>query len=187
MGISYSPIETRAHALLLAVEGNDRIHIPVVIGSQESQAIAVRIEGVRLDRPMTADLFCSFAQAFGVRTVEIFIYKFEDGIYSSEITFSDGNRTVVLDSRTSDAIAIAMRTGAPIYTTQAIVDEVGIEIIEGGMADADSDSESVTADTEENLSLEELRARLATLIENEDYEEAGRISEIIKRREADEK
>lgn len=74
---------------------------------------------------MTHDLFMSFAHAFGVKLTEVFIYKFEDGIFSSELTFSDGERQVVLDSRTSDAIAIAMRTKAPIYTTRAILDETG--------------------------------------------------------------
>lgn len=139
MGLSYSPLRNGAFGLLLAVEGDSPIRIPVVIGAPEAQSIAILLERVASPRPMTHDLFCSFAHAFGVRLREVFIYKFEDGIYSAEMTFSDGERTVVLDARTSDAVAVAMRTGAPIYTTQAIVDECGIELEEIHNDDTDTD------------------------------------------------
>ena len=118
MGLSYSQIQTGAYALILAQVGGP-IRIPVVIGAAEAQSIALKMESITPPRPMTHDLFVSFAHAFGVKLTEVFIYKFEDGIFSSELTFSDGERTISIDSRTSDAIAIAMRTGAPIYTTKA--------------------------------------------------------------------
>ena len=86
------------------------------------------MEGIIPPRPLTHDLFVSFAHAFGVKLVEVYIYKFEDGIFYSELTFSDGNRTVQLDARTSDAIAIAMRTHTPIYTTAEVVNETGFII-----------------------------------------------------------
>lgn len=200
MGISYSPMQNGAFALLLAVEGDSKIRIPVVIGGAEAQSIAIRLERVRPPRPLTHDLFCSFAHAFGVKLIDVFIYKFEDGIYSSELTFSDGNRTICLDARTSDAIAIAMRADAPIYTTQAIVDETGIELEE---VEVDSDRlhpEEVSADensddTDDNtddfvgddsdlseLTINELQEKLAECIESENYEMAARISEVIKQR-----
>lgn len=200
MGISYSPMQNGAFALLLAVEGDSKIRIPVVIGGAEAQSIAIRLERVRPPRPLTHDLFCSFAHAFGVKLIDVFIYKFEDGIYSSELTFSDGNRTICLDARTSDAIAIAMRADAPIYTTQAIVDETGIELEE---VEVDSDRlhpEEVSADvntddtddiTEDfigddsdlsELTIDELQEKLAECIESENYEMAARISEVIKQR-----
>ncbi len=200
MGISYSPMQNGAFALLLAVEGDSKIRIPVVIGGAEAQSIAIRLERVRPPRPLTHDLFCSFAHAFGVKLIDVFIYKFEDGIYSSELTFSDGNRTICLDARTSDAIAIAMRADAPIYTTQAIVDETGIELEE---VEVDSDRlhpEEVSADEntddtdditddfigdDSDLSertIDELQEKLAECIESENYEMAARISEVIKQR-----
>jgi bifunctional DNase/RNase len=125
-----------------------------------------------------------------VQLKEVFIYKFEDGIYSSELTFTDGERTIGLDARTSDAIAIAMRAGAPIYTTQAIVDETGIELEE---VEIDTDAlhpeetpadEAVSTESEkaEDMSTGELEKRLAQLIEEENYEEAARVSAIIKQR-----
>lgn len=130
IGLSYSPMKSGAFALLLGVRGNKRLRIPVVIGAPEAQSIALYIESIHAPRPMTHDLFSTFAHAFGIELKEVFIYKFEDGIYSSELTFTNGETTVQLDSRTSDAVAIAMRTDAPIYTTREIVDECGIIITE---------------------------------------------------------
>ena len=127
MGISYSQIQAGAYALILAQVGGP-FRIPVVIGAAEAQSIALKMEGINPPRPMTHDLFVSFAHAFGVKLREVFIYKFEDGIFSSELTFSDGERTVTIDSRTSDGIAIAMRTNAPIYTTHEILNETGFEM-----------------------------------------------------------
>ena len=202
LGISYSQIQSGAYALILAQVGGP-YRIPVVIGSAEAQSIALRMESITPPRPMTHDLFVSFAHAFGVKLVDVFIYRFEDGIFSSELTFSDGQRSVKIDSRTSDAIAIAMRTGAPIFTTQEIIDETGFLMEEenvGDMADEDeaaaanaptfSDSdESESADRGmssapriENYTVEELERTLAYLIAQEKYEEASIVNEILKRK-----
>ena len=140
MGLSYSPMQSGAFALLLAVDGDSPVRIPVVIGAPEAQSIAATLEGVSSPRPMTHDLFVTFARSFGIKLTEVFIYKFEDGIYSSEMTFTDGEHQVVLDARTSDAVSIAMRSGAPVYTTQAIVDECGIVLEEVNQESGDGDS-----------------------------------------------
>lgn len=188
MGLSYSQIQTGAYALILAQVGGP-IRIPVVIGAAEAQSIALKMESITPPRPMTHDLFVSFAHAFGVKLTEVFIYKFEDGIFSSELTFSDGERTVSIDSRTSDAIAIAMRTGAPIYTTRTILDETGFEMEiteeapDDGAATADEpDGDGHSEPKLENYAVEELEKTLARLIEREEYEEAARVSEILKRK-----
>ncbi|MDE5805691.1 MAG: bifunctional nuclease family protein, partial [Paramuribaculum sp.] len=140
LGLSYSQIQSGAYALILAQVGGP-YRIPVVIGAAEAQSIALRMENVTPPRPMTHDLFVSFAHAFGVKLVEVFIYRFEDGIFSSELTFTDGERSVSIDSRTSDAIAIAMRTGAPIFTTPEIIEETGFVMNnpDGTAADSDND------------------------------------------------
>lgn len=188
MGLSYSQIQAGAYALILAQVGGP-YRIPVVIGAAEAQSIALKMESITPPRPMTHDIFVSFAHAFGVKLEEVFIYKFEDGIFSSEMTFSDGERTVTIDSRTSDAIAIAMRTGAPIFTTPEILDETGfeMEIKEEGDGDNEPDSEedTMTANREprlENYAIEELEKTLQKLIEREEYEEAARVADIIKRK-----
>ncbi len=204
LGISYSQIQSGAYALILAqVDGPYRI--PVVIGAAEAQSIALRLESIVPPRPMTHDLFVSFAHAFGVKLKEVFIYKFEDGIFSSELTFTDGDRTVVIDSRTSDAIAIAMRTHAPIYTTPEILDETGFLMeTHGDDTDDTDDSEETSqsgnvrrmsgfdlpADVEtepryENYTVEELERTLQRLIDNENYEEAARVAEILRNKKND--
>lgn len=192
MGISYSQIQNGAYALILAqVDGPYRI--PVVIGAPEAQSIALRMESITPPRPMTHDLFVSFAHAFGVKLQEVFIYKFEDGIFSSELTFTDGERQVVIDSRTSDAIAIAMRTSAPIYTTPEILDETGF-IMEIQPDDDETsapstakeeESDTISAPRLENYAIEELERTLDKLIAEERYEEAAEVSEILKRKRSD--
>ena len=200
LGLSYSQIQNGAYALILSqVDGP--IRIPVVIGAGEAQAIAIKMEGIVTPRPMTHDLFTSLGHAFGIELAEVFIYRFEDGVFYSELTFTDGERTVTLDSRTSDAVAIAMRTGAPIYTTRKILLETGfeMEISDGSKSSGSSDESgeftnddsSATAAPRgprlENYTLEELRRTLAKLIEKEEYEEASKVSEIIRRKEQEQK
>ncbi len=186
LGISYSQIQTGAYALILAqVDGPYRI--PIVIGASEAQSIAIRMESIIPPRPMTHDLFVSFAHGFGVQLKEVFIYKFEDGIFSSELTFSDQDRTIVLDSRTSDAIAIALRTKSPIYTTKKILDETGFLMEETGSSDTEDENmadepDITTRPKLENYAIEELERTLERLIEQENYEEAARVSEILKRK-----
>lgn len=197
LGISYSQIQSGAYALILAQIGGP-YRIPVVIGAAEAQSIALRMESITTPRPMTHDLFVSFAHAFGIKLREVFIYRFEDGIFSSELTFSDDERTIVIDSRTSDAIAIAMRTGAPIFTTPEILEETGFLLEESSQEDEDEaaaadapvfvEEKDDIADGEsapkiENYTVEELQKLLGRLIEQENYEEAARVNEIIKRKQ----
>lgn len=193
IGLSYNQLQSGAFALLLGEE-KGRLRIPVVIGAAEAQSIAIFMESVKPPRPMTHDLFTSFAHAFGIRLVEVFIYKFEDGVFYSELTFDDGERSIAIDARTSDAIAIAMRSHAPIWTTRAIIEETGFVIesdptVEDSASDVDSgedygidDAATVGDISPERYAVEELEKMLAKLIEAEDYEEAARISEIIKRK-----
>lgn len=188
MGLSYSQIQTGAYALILAQVGGP-YRIPVVIGAAEAQSIAIKMESITPPRPMTHDIFVSFAHAFGVKLIEVLIYRFEDGIFSSEMTFSDGDRTISIDSRTSDAIAIAMRTGAPIFTTPEILNGTGFEMELKEEGDTDDDSGQETLDEDcvrepklENYAVEELEKTLQKLIDREEYEEAARVAEILKRK-----
>lgn len=183
MGLSYSQLQSGAYALILA-QADGPYRIPVVIGAPEAQSIAIKMEGITPPRPMTHDLFTSFAHAFGVKLKEVFIYKFEDGIFCSELTFTDGERTVVLDSRTSDAIAIAIRTKSPIYTTRAILEKTGF-IMEGENAEEPDTlhEEPAPEPRIENYAVEELQRMLDRLIEQENYEEAARIKQLIDKKQ----
>ncbi|RXE71917.1 hypothetical protein ED352_02990 [Muribaculaceae bacterium Isolate-002 (NCI)] len=183
VGLTYSQIQSGAYALILGqIDGPYRI--PVVIGAPEAQSIAIELEGIIPPRPMTHDLFESFTHAFGIKLLQVYIYKFEDGIFYSELTFSDGDRQIVLDSRTSDAIAIAIRTKSPIYTTSEILTATGF-VLDSDTATlrSDSDDNAINAEPKiENYAIEELEALLAKHIDNEEYEEAAKIQNIINKK-----
>ncbi|MCH5219323.1 MAG: bifunctional nuclease family protein [Muribaculaceae bacterium] len=202
MGLSYTPMQDGAFALLLAPEDSNK-RIPVIIGAAEAQAIAIVLENINPRRPMTHDLFATLAHGFGIELKEVFIYSFEDGIFASEMTFSDGERQLTLDSRTSDAVAVALRTGAPIYTTRAIVEETGVELVEAEAEDDVDDNESdemdMNVDTQQaqddgtdesnyfDMDREALQEALDQAIANDDFEDAAIIQRILQERFPDAK
>lgn len=182
LGISYSQIQSGAYALILA-EVDGPMRLPVVVGGMEAQSIAIKLEGITPPRPMTHDLFVTLMQSYDIQLIDVYIYKFEDGIFSSELTFINNKGTEVrLDARTSDAIAIAMRTGIPIYTTRKILTETGfaMESLGSNTADVVDDIPEVdSARNNERSHLEALKAALAKAIEEEAYEEASRLQREI--------
>lgn len=180
LGITYAQIQKGAYALILAEEDGPR-RIPIVISSSEAQAIAMRLEHLVAPRPLTHDLFVSFAHSFGVRLVEVFIYKFDDGVFCSELLFDDGTRRICIDSRTSDAVAIAMRARAPIYTTEEIVREFGI-VFDETSSQAAAVKEK-RPDDWTDMDDEELQERLNQAVASEAYELASQIQQELKKRE----
>lgn len=163
IALSYARLKPSAFMLILA-QTDGPYHINMWIGEAEAHSIAIAMEGINPPRPLTHDLFTSFIHAFGIKLKEVFIYRVDEEIYSSELTFSDGERTITIDSRTSDGIAIAMRTGAPIYTTPEIIDEKGFLLdlssaVQDGEGEeeeeadddgADDDGESIDADSDDD-------------------------------------
>jgi len=199
-GLTNSQIQSGAYALILAEEEGIR-RIPIIVGTSEAQSIAIALERILPPRPLTHDLFASFAQSFGIRLREVFIYKFEDGVFYSELFFDDGVNQIRLDSRTSDAIAIALRTNSDIYTTPQIVEECGLVLEEAAVTE-DKEEEDLTAyslepediqdeeDMKKWLSLlddDELMERMEEAISNENYEYAKMYKDEIRRREEEEK
>lgn len=186
LGISYSQIQSGAYALILA-ETDGPMRLPVVVGGMEAQSIAIKLEGIIPPRPMTHDLFVSLMHAYGLQLIDVFIYKFEDGIFSSEITFINyDGKEVQLDARTSDAIAIAIRAGAPIYTTRGILTETGFTMEPVTQSEEDQSKQpnsgegnKQAARSDKKSRLESLRAALAKAIDEEAYEEASRITKKI--------
>lgn len=195
-GLTNSQIQSGAYALILAEEDGAR-RIPIIVGTSEAQSIAIALERITPPRPLTHDLFVTFAQAFGVQLREVFIYKFEDGVFYSELLFDDGVSQVRIDSRTSDAIAIALRIKCDIYTTPRIVNECGIVLEEASYPDDEEDDDYSLLDKEpedidneeelkEWLSLleeEELNERLAEAVSDENYEYAKMYKDEIRRRQ----
>lgn len=198
-GLTNSQIQSGAYALILAEEDGTR-RIPIIVGTSEAQSIAIALERIIPPRPLTHDLFVTFAQAFGIQLREVFIYKFEDGVFYSELLFDDGITQVRLDSRTSDAIAIALRVKCDIYTTEQIVVECGVVLEDAtSMGDRDEDEYSLLdkepeeIDDEEELKKwlslldeEELTERLEEAVSDENYEYAKMYKDEIRRREEEE-
>ena len=182
MGITYSQIQNGAYALVLAEENGDR-RIPIIIGTAEAQSIAIRLEHLTPPRPMTHDLFASFAQGFGIRLREVFVYHYEDGVFSSELLFDDGTRQIRIDSRTSDAIAIALRTQSPIYTTEKIISEAGIIFQEDPKEKKKEETKVSKHKHLDEYSTKELKERLEEAIRMEAYEKAALIQQELKKRE----
>lgn len=182
MGITYSQIQNGAYALVLAEENGDR-RIPIIIGTAEAQSIAIRLEHLTPPRPMTHDLFASFAQGFGIRLREVFVYHYEDGVFSSELLFDDGTRQIRIDSRTSDAIAIALRTQSPIYTTEKIINEAGIIFQEEPKEKKKEETKTVKRKHLNDYSTKELKERLEEAVRMEAYEKAALIQQELKKRE----
>ena len=182
MGITYSQIQNGAYALVLAEENGDR-RIPIIIGTAEAQSIAIRLEHLTPPRPMTHDLFASFAQGFGIRLREVFVYHYEDGVFSSELLFDDGTRQIRIDSRTSDAIAIALRTQSPIYTTEKIISEAGIIFQEEPKEKKKEETKTVKRKHLNDYSTKELKERLEEAVCMEAYEKAALIQQELKKRE----
>ena len=181
IGLSYSQSQTGAYALILGVSGENK-RLPIIIGGFEAQAIAIELEKMKPARPLTHDLFKNFADVFGITINEVIINKFQEGIfYSLLVCEKDGNVTYI-DSRTSDAVALAIRFGCPIYCEKSIIDEAGIDM---NLEDIESSGDEPIEDTNYPYgtnTLEELEELLQKAIEEENYEEASRIRDEIKRR-----
>lgn len=198
VGLSYSQTQSGAYALVLGESGGNR-RLPIIIGSHEAQAIAIRIEKMVPSRPLTHDLFQNFARAFQINIIEVLIYNLIEGIFYSKIICSDGEKTVEIDARTSDAVALAVRFGTPIYAYDFILSSAGI-IIEGNefafLENLDNavtteivedDAQEETAHTQiqnpySNLTDEQLKTVLEQSLRDENYEQAALIRDEISRR-----
>lgn len=197
-GLTNSQIQSGAYALILAEEAGSR-RIPIIVGTSEAQSIAIALEHITPPRPLTHDLFAAFAQAFGIRLLEVFIYKFEEGVFYSELLFEHGIHQVRIDSRTSDAIAIALRVKCDIFTTEEIVTECGV-VLEDAVVVTEPDDDSFILDLEPEdikdeeqlkkwlalLDDDELTERLDEAIADENYEYAKMYKDEIHRRKEEE-
>ena len=188
---SSSRMHSGAYALVLA-EVNGCRRIPVVVGTPEAQSIAIALEHIVAPRPLTHDLFVSFCQAFGVVLKEVYIYKYMDGVFYSELRMEGNGQEVQLDSRTSDAIALALRLDCPIYTSEDIMQEcsVALEQTENEEDTSLQDLEPEQIHDEEtmkkwlaSLTREDLEDRLEEAVEDENYEYAKLYQDELKRRD----
>ena len=185
-GISYSQTQSGAYALLLEHEETG-VKLPVVIGNFEAQSISLGLEkDLRPPRPLTHDLFTKFVNSTHYTLESVIIYQIIDGVFFSNLNFknTENGEELILDARTSDAVAMAVRFDAPIYTTEQVLNEAGIllEIDNNNeLPESETASESETSDLRK-LSTEELQILLDDAVREEDYDTAMEIQEELKRR-----
>lgn len=184
-GLSYSQTQSGAYALVLLETGGKR-QLPIIIGSFEAQAIAIELEKMTPTRPLTHDLFKSFAQSFSIQVKEVVIYNLNEGIFYAKLICEKEGVLTEIDARTSDAIAIGIRFNATIYTFESILSSAGVLLDEN---EFETPTLGETIETTEaptnsflNLSIEELNEQLNNALENEEYEIASKIRDEIKNR-----
>ncbi|AOZ99837.1 MULTISPECIES: bifunctional nuclease family protein [Flavobacterium] len=197
-GISYSQTQNGAYALILNEVDGER-KLPIVIGAFEAQSIAIALEKeIKPPRPLTHDLFKNFAERFDIVVKQVIIHKLVDGVFYSSIICERDKIEEIIDARTSDAIALALRFNAPIFTYKNILDKAGIYLKTNPtdsdkenqpMDDVISNPESFTAEAESGrayikYSLQELNDLLIQAVEQEDYEKAAKIRDEISKRES---
>jgi bifunctional DNase/RNase len=191
LGLSSSQSQSGSFALVLGEESGNR-RLPIIIGMFEAQAIAIEIEKIVPNRPMTHDLFRSFANSFKFSVLEIVISDLKEGVFYAKIVCTDGMKKVEIDARPSDAIAIGLRFNVPIYTFEAILSEAGIVL-----TDANDEEEPLVKKEEpkkssnprkssleqlKDIPYEQLKAMLDEALEKEDYERAAKIRDELNRR-----
>ena len=175
LGITRSEVQPGAYALLLENADStpdEARRIPIVVGAAEAQSIAVFLERVTPSRPLTHDLFVSLFHVYGIELSKVVIYSFKDGVFAAMLYASNGTTNVEIDSRTSDAIAISLRTGTPIFTTPEVMALTSYE----WRRDGNYKPQSVRL---EDLPVEKLERRLQHYVDKEEYERAAKIQKII--------
>jgi uncharacterized protein len=187
VGLSYSQTQSGAYALVLSEVGGKR-RLPIIIGGFEAQAIAIELEKMTPTRPLTHDLFKSFAVSFAIQVKEVLIYNLVEGIFYSKIVCEQNGEVHEIDARTSDAIAIGVRFDCPVFTYETILSSAGILLDESDEAAISSveteEEETSDAPTISSMSIAELEGLLEEALENEDYEQASKIRDEINRRQA---
>lgn len=191
VGLSYSQTQSGAYALVLGESAGTR-RLPIIIGGFEAQAIAIELEKMSPSRPLTHDLFKSFAETFDIKITEVLIYNLVEGIFYAKLLCNDGTREVEIDARTSDAIALAVRFNCPIYTHEFILKSAGIVLDDEGSgataAETEKESKKVIEEKKPGIesykdkSTEELKSMLQNALDEEQYEMASKIRDELNQR-----
>ena len=184
-GISYSQTQSGAYALLLEDE-ETKVKLPVVIGNFEAQSISLGLEkDIHPPRPLTHDLFSKFVLSTNYTLSSVIIYQIVDGVFFSNINFKNNSNgeDLILDARTSDAVAMAVRFEAPIYTTPQVLNEAGILLELNDMVEGEEIADSISVEGDlASVSMEDLQKLLAEAVKDEDFDSALELQQEIKKR-----
>ena len=182
LGISFSQVQAGAYALIFAESEGPR-RLPIVIGTPEAQSIAIIMEKITPPRPLSHDLMVTTFAALGVKLLDVYIYKFENGAFYAELTLQQGENQYKIDSRTSDGVALAIRTGAPIYTTEEIMVNMSVVFDEDNEEQAEIKEFISNEDKDiSQLSTEKLNALLQEALKKEDFESAISLRDELSKR-----
>ncbi|MBI2270969.1 MAG: bifunctional nuclease family protein [Bacteroidetes bacterium] len=189
VGLSYSQTQSGAYALVLG-EAKGKRRLPIIIGGFEAQAIAIELEKMTPSRPLTHDLFKSFSEAFNVTIKEVIIYNLVEGIFFAKLICDNGEKEVEIDTRTSDAIAIAVRFQCPIFTYEFILSSAGIILEDENAATGEKvalEEPELAEKPEEETDIrkkssEELKELLKKALDDEQYERASQIRDELNNR-----
>jgi bifunctional DNase/RNase len=184
IALSYSQTQSGAYALVLGEAGGKR-RLPIIIGGFEAQAIAIQLESMTPSRPLTHDLFKTFAETFSIQITEVVIYKIVEGVFYAKLVAERDGLTEEIDARTSDAIALALRFECPISTFDNILSSYGILLDdEPGLEPAAAEVSEAPAATEfSRFSLDDLQRMLDEALQEEDYEKASKLRDEMNKRE----
>ena len=197
-GISYSQTQSGAYALILSEEHGER-KLPIVIGAFEAQSIAIALEkDIRPPRPLTHDLFKNFSDRYDITVKQVIIHKLVDGVFYASLICERDAIEEIIDARTSDAIALALRFSAPIFTYKNILEKAGVIlkinpekdgekteesfVFDNEIVEKQNEIEDVSDETFKNLSLSDLKDLLKKAVQDEDYEVAAKIRDEISKR-----
>lgn len=188
IGITYNQIESGVYALILQQEGTNQ-RIPIIIGFPEAQAIECKLQEIKTPRPLTHDIMINTLNEFGIKLKHVLIKRLNNGVFSADLYLTNGIEEKIVDSRSSDAVALAIRVNAPIYTTEDVIKEASFDPTEKRRQNFSNlrNSQAVKTGTPtvsvlETMTLEQLSAAMNKAAQDEDYEEAARLKEEIDRR-----
>ena len=182
LGISFSQVQAGAYALIFAESDGPR-RLPIVIGTPEAQSIAIIMEKITPPRPLSHDLMVTTFAALGVDLLDVYIYKFENGAFYAELTLQQGENQYKIDSRTSDGVALAIRTGAPIFTTEEIMVNMSVVFDEESEEHAEIKEFISNEDKDiSQLSTEKINSLLQEALKKEDFESAISLRDELTRR-----
>ncbi len=186
IGISFSQSQSGAYALVLGEERGKR-RLPITIGGFEAQAIAIELEKMKPERPLTHDLFKSFADSFNIKVIEVIINKFLKGVFFAILVCDDGKNEIEIDARTSDAVALALRFQCPIYADEKVLATAGM-VMDDHTSPVDETNQDDEVDEDDllneftDLGIEDLEKLLAEAIADEAFERASQIRDEINKR-----
>lgn len=188
LGITYNQIESGVYAVILE-DAESKRRIPIIIGTAEAQSIECKLQNVITPRPLTHDLMVNVMRAYGLQLEEVQLYRMPNGVFAADLLLNDGNRELKIDSRSSDAIALAIRYGAPIYTDAKTIEEAGFDPGKKSQSQFMSEESQLEERPKEEqkkslaqLSVEALESEMKLAVDDERYEDAAKIKEELERR-----